>query len=91
MKYIKICMRNKEHDITIPFEVAEKILESNQQLIMLRDENNTWTGKTINKTEIVATKRDYDEEKYRGYNEKQIESPKEKADFNWGQLKPTSK
>lgn len=83
-------MRNKEHDITLPFEVAEKIMESNQQIIMLRDKNNIWTGKTINKTEIIATKRDYDEEKYQGYNEKQIESPKENVNFNWSQLKQTT-
>lgn len=81
-------MRNKEHDITLPFEVAEKILESNQQMIMLRDGNGIWTGKTINKTEIIATKRDYDEEKYQGYNEKQIEQPKEKTKLDWGSIKP---
>lgn len=69
-------MRNKENDITLPFEVAEKILESKEQLIMLRDKDGVWTGKTINTSEIVATKRDFEEEKYQGYNQEQLPEPK---------------
>jgi hypothetical protein len=70
-KYIKICMRNKEHSITLPFEVAEQILNSPDQITMLK-KDGVWTGEIINKSEIVATHRDRDEEKHENYNEKQI-------------------
>ena len=61
-KYIEICMRNKEHNITVPFEIAEQILTSDKQITLLR-EGDLWTGNIINKSEIVATHRDYDKEK----------------------------
>jgi hypothetical protein len=74
-KYIKICMRNKEHNVTVPFEVAQEILESNDQIIMLK-KDGVWTGEIINKSEIVATHRDREEEKYQGYNKDQLPEPK---------------
>ena len=64
-------MRNKEHSITLPFEVAEQILNSPDQITMLK-KDGVWTGEIINKSEIVATHRDRDEEKHENYNEKQI-------------------
>ena len=66
-KYIKIFFRQKEHNITLPFEVVEQILTSPDQITMLKgkvgDEDNVWTGEIINKSEIVATHRDVEEER----------------------------
>lgn len=70
-------MRNREHDITLPFEVAEQILESTDQITMLK-KDGVWTGEIINKSEIVATHRDYDQERHENYNEKQLPEPKTK-------------
>jgi len=61
-KFIKVCMRDKEHNITVPFEVAEQILASPDQITMLK-KDGIWTGEIINKSEIVATHRDYEEER----------------------------
>lgn len=71
-------MRNKEHNITLPMIDAEKVLQSKDQIIMLRDENNNWTGEIINTSEIIATHRDRDEEKHENYNSNQIEEPEYK-------------
>ena len=66
-KYIKIYFRQKEHNITLPFEVVEQILASPDQITMLKgkvgDEDDVWTGEIINKSEIVATHRDVEEER----------------------------
>lgn len=62
-KFIKIKMRDKS-SVTLPFEVAEQILNSGDQLIMLNDENGKWTGVSINKSEIVHTERDNEEERH---------------------------
>ena len=61
-KYIKIYFRQKEHNITLPFEVAEQIISSPDQITMLK-KDGIWTGEIINKSEIVATHRDRSEER----------------------------
>lgn len=67
-KYIKFIMRNKEDNITLPFEQAEKVLNLPQQLVMIMDEGGNWTGDSINKTQVVTTYRDLEREN--------IENPK---------------
>lgn len=69
-------MRDKENDITLPFEVVEEILTSEDQLVMIKKDGE-WTGDTINKSEIITTYRDYDEEMRQNYNKNQIEEHQE--------------
>ena len=52
-------------------DVAEAILESDQQLIKILDEDGKWSGETMNKAHIINTKVDYDATKY----DNQIEAP----------------
>lgn len=53
---------SKDHDFIVPFDKAEKIIDSPQQMhkIMMDGE---WTGETINKAHVVATRRDYEAER----------------------------
>lgn len=60
-------MRNKELSFTLPEAKAIKLLESQQQLIMIYDEQGQWTGKTVNKADIVMTR--VDTEETRRYSE----------------------
>jgi hypothetical protein len=54
MKIIKFNLSNGE-SINLPFEQAEKVLDSKSQLIKILDVNGIWTGKTINQAHIVST------------------------------------
>ena len=60
MKKIKFIMSSGP-GLIIPFDKAQSILESPQQIVMLYDEKGDWTGKTINKAHIVDTDIDYSE------------------------------
>lgn len=62
-KYIRFFMRNRKHDITLPMDQAERVLDSREQLVKIYDEQNKWTGITINKAEIISTDHDFDKEK----------------------------
>ena len=72
---IRFFMRNRKHDVTLPFALAEQIMQSKDQLVMVYDENSKWTGLTINKAEIISTDHDFDEERYSVYNPNQITEP----------------
>lgn len=61
-KFVKLYFRQKEHNITLPFEVAEEIMDSEKQITKLI-KDGVWTGEIINKSEIVATHRDVEEER----------------------------
>lgn len=61
-KFVKIYFRNKEHNITLPFEVVEQIMDDEKQITKLT-KDGVWTGEIINKSEIVATRRDVEEER----------------------------
>lgn len=76
MKYVKFLMRNRELNITLPMEKAEKVLTSSQQLVMITDKDGKWDGETLNKAEIVGTVRDWDKERREMNSENQIEEPK---------------
>lgn len=54
MKYIKFKLRNKT-EITLPFEKAQKIIDSEGQIFKITDDKGNWTGKIINKSEIIET------------------------------------
>ncbi len=42
-------------------DIAEAILDSEDQLVKIVDENGRWTGETLNKAHIINTKFDVDE------------------------------
>ena len=60
-KLVKIKFRDKTH-MTVTLEQAEAILNSQEQLVMLYNEEGEWTGQSINKSEIVGSDRDFYEE-----------------------------
>ena len=60
-KLVKIKFRDKT-SITMPLEEVEAILNSKEQIIMLYDGEGKWTGRTVNKSEIIGTDRDFYEE-----------------------------
>lgn len=76
MRYVKIYMRKKDHDIVLTFEQAEKLFDSPQQLVKLSDKEGKWTGVVINKAEIITSNRDYEKEKQERYNPSQLPEPK---------------
>ena len=57
MRYIKFVMAKGEN-ITLPYEKAQQVLSSPQQVVRILDENGNWTGTTINKAHIICTKED---------------------------------
>ena len=54
-------MRDKR-EITLPFDKAEKLLDSPNQLIKISGDDGIWFGETLNKSEIISTRRDYQKE-----------------------------
>lgn len=62
MKLVRIKFRDKT-SIVMEMDQAEEILSSNQQLVMLYDDKGVWTGQSINKSEIIGTDRDFNEER----------------------------
>jgi hypothetical protein len=70
-EFVRFFMRNKKHDITLPFDMAETILDSKDQLIKVIIDGK-WTGITINKSEIISTDHDFDKERERNYNPNQL-------------------
>lgn len=68
-KYIRFFMRNRKHDITLPFEQAERVMDSQTQLVKIFGPDGKWTGVTINKAEIISTDHDFDREKRDAWKE----------------------
>lgn len=62
MKYVKFTL-SKGDPITLPIEVAERLINSDGQLMKIPDADGTWSGKLINKAHIVST--DLDKDKMR--------------------------
>lgn len=46
---------SKGDPILLPIEKAEKVLDSDQQIIKITDEQGNWTGQTLNKSFLVST------------------------------------
>ena len=61
-KFVCFYMRNKELNFTLPMWQAEKVLDSQQQLITI-EENGEWTGITVNKADVMMTMPDREAEK----------------------------
>ena len=59
MKYIKFTFRDKK-TITLPFDQAERVINSAQQQVKILDENANWTGVLINKADIMKTEVDWE-------------------------------
>jgi len=53
----------KGENITLPYEQAQKVLNSPQQIIQVLNEEREWTGITINKAHIICTTEDFEAEK----------------------------
>ena len=75
-EYIRFFMRDKRLDVTLPIEQAERVIDSPAQLVKVLDKDGRWSGRTINKADVMGTEHDYDEEKHANYNRNQIEAPK---------------
>jgi hypothetical protein len=60
-KFIKFIMSRGE-SITLPQELAEKLIENESQLLLIPNEQGQWSGKLINKAHIVSTDHDTDME-----------------------------
>ena len=90
-KYIQFTL-SQGIKITVDEEQAKDILKSTQQLIPIV-KNGEWTGETINKAHIVATKRDYEEERnyYREEESKAQREEERKAKEAYEKLSPEEK
>lgn len=75
-QFIKFFMRDKRLDITLPYDQAEKVIDSPQQLIKVTGNDGKWTGVTINKAEIIGTDHNFDDERDANYNKNQLPEPK---------------
>ena len=54
MNYIKFTISRGE-PFSLPMEQAEQVLNSPNQLVMLKDKDGKWSGQTINKAHIICT------------------------------------
>lgn len=54
MKIIRFSM-SKGDPILMPFDKAQKVLDSDKQIIKVSDEDGNWTGQTLNKSFLVST------------------------------------
>jgi len=70
MKYIRFIMTNKQ-DFVLPEDQAKKVIESDQQLIMIHNKKGEWTGDTINKAYLVCTEYDIKYTNLKNYEKNQ--------------------
>lgn len=61
MKYVTIHIRDRTQ-ITLPLEQAERVLDSQQQLVKINDKDGIWRGDSINKADIVRTEQNKERE-----------------------------
>ena len=74
-RFIKFTMSDGPH-FTLPEAIAQRILDSAQQMIKVTDQNGKWTGQTINKAHIISTDRDRDAERdFNLQNVRQLPEP----------------
>lgn len=60
-KFVKIILKGKKEPIYLPLEKWKKILEMDKNLVAYtEDGEQEWTGKTMNKLEVVYS--DYDKD-----------------------------
>lgn len=69
MKWIKFTL-SKGDPITLPIDVAERLINSDGQLMKIPDADGSWSGKLINKAHIVATDLDKDRMRSEAENER---------------------
>ena len=70
-QYIKFVM-SKGDPITLPMELAEKLIDKENQLLKIPDKNGKWTGQIINKAHIISTDHDTDRERTEAENDKML-------------------
>jgi len=71
MKFIKFVM-SKGNPITLPVDIAEKLIDSEGQMIKIAGSPGKWSGKTINKAHIISTDVDVDRERLEAENAKML-------------------
>jgi hypothetical protein len=69
MKYVKFTL-SKGDPITLPIDVAERLINSDGQLMKIPEPDGTWSGKLINKAHIVSTELDKDKMRSEAENER---------------------
>ena len=69
MKYVKFTL-SKGDPITLPINVAERLINRDGQLMKIPDPDGTWSGKLINKAHIVAIDLDKDRMRSEAENER---------------------
>lgn len=79
MKIIKIILSNKK-EFRFPEDIAEAILDSEEQIIKITDENGKWTGESLNKAHIAHTEVDWQETRLQAPKEKLLEAPESTVD-----------
>ena len=77
-KYIKFIMSSGD-EISVPMDQADKILNSESQLVRINAPDGLWTGQFVNKAHIVSTDLDKDRMRSEAENERmriiKIEAP----------------
>jgi hypothetical protein len=78
-EFIKFTM-SKGDDITLPKELAERLIDNDGQMLKIPNENGSWSGKTINKAHIVSTSHDthmeLNESNKERYKNQRLDRPK---------------
>jgi hypothetical protein len=69
MKYVKFTL-SKGDPITLPIEIAERLINSDGQLMKIPETDGSWSGKLINKAHIVSTDLDKDRMRSEAENER---------------------
>lgn len=72
MKYIKFSFTDKKLNISLPFDKAEAVMNSPETIVKIMDKNGRWTGKTINKSLLMATDEDHEATKASDDEEERI-------------------
>ena len=70
-EFIKFVM-SKGDPITLPMELAEKLIDKESQLLKIPDKNGNWTGQVINKAHIISTDHDTDKERIEAENDRML-------------------
>jgi len=65
-KYIKFTM-SKGRGFSLPEHKADIVINHENQLVQITDDDNNWTGETINKAHIVSTEVDKDRQQISRY------------------------
>ena len=63
---------SKGNPISLPIELAERLIDDESQLIKIPNPTGQWSGQTINKAHIISTDVDVDRERLEAENAKML-------------------